>query len=184
MSLLILILYPAGYSRGKPRGIKPYRLRLINDPRSLAIELRDSLVHEDIHRQQRKGYKHKRYIKAKDHDNMLSPENDPYFNQEVEIAAYAADIAERLVNNGISKETFIKNISTTSGIRKLILWHKKDNPNISTLKRYFDNKHKYPKKWHKLLKLIVHHMSKLSEQELREGLMWLEYQSQSLPRLK
>jgi|GEM_PF-5478209 len=29
MSLLIRILYPAGYSRGKPRGIKPYRLRLI-----------------------------------------------------------------------------------------------------------------------------------------------------------
>ena len=29
MSSLILILYPAAYSRGKPRGIKPYRLRLI-----------------------------------------------------------------------------------------------------------------------------------------------------------
>jgi len=31
--LLILILYPAGYSRGKLRGIKPYRLRLINQRR-------------------------------------------------------------------------------------------------------------------------------------------------------
>jgi len=28
MSLLILLQYTAVYSRGKPRGIKPYRLRL------------------------------------------------------------------------------------------------------------------------------------------------------------
>jgi len=29
MSSLILLLYPASHSRGKPRGIRPYRLRLI-----------------------------------------------------------------------------------------------------------------------------------------------------------
>ena len=71
--------------------------------KAFLLVIKETIAHEDYHDQQKAGDAYIDYINASNSD-PLSEENDDYYNQQVEIDAYAAETGQELADHGISRK--------------------------------------------------------------------------------
>jgi len=125
----------------------------------LRVHFYDMVTHEDIHVQQDYGH-HEDYIEAKNPDDPDDPVNDPYYNQRVEVSAYARGIAKALVSLDFDRDKLLHSFTSSSEFKKLLKELIREYPDSGlTLERYYRNRKAYPKAWNKFRSYIYYFLS-------------------------
>ena len=126
----------------------------------LRLSVKETVAHENYHEQQKAGQQYRDYINPET-DNMMDEENDSYYNQKTEIAAYAAEIGQKLKDYGITQKDLIKELFKNKFEDLIDLIEINGNyQRDSSLKRYYNNRNKYPTEWKNFLKIMWNYLEK------------------------